>query len=82
MSDGATEEYWAARDADGWEWVFNGEPTYDGEIWDHEEKFRDMASGMAKTIACSEVPPSHKRKLKSLDVVKGTVEYEGEAIHG
>lgn len=82
MSEGTVKEYWAARDSDGWEWIFDGEPDYSNEVWDQQEKWQALYSAAATTIACSEVPPSHKRKLKSLDLVKGTVEYEGEAIHG
>ncbi|TXH13415.1 MAG: hypothetical protein E6R03_11385 [Hyphomicrobiaceae bacterium] len=82
MSEEDIEEYWAARDSDGWEWIFEGEPTYSNEVWDQDSKLQDMWSRDIAEFACSEVPNGCKRKLSSLDVIKRTVEYEGDAIHG
>lgn len=78
---------WAARDEDGWPWLFAGEPEYTkGDdsnlgVWDMESSLSDFNGEIAK-MACQDVPPGFKRKVKSLDLAKGTVEYAGEAIHG
>ena len=82
MSEGVADEFWAAKDADGWQWIFWGEPSYSNEVWDQSSNLLEMWSRDIAEFACSEVPNGCKRKLSSLDVIKRTVEYEGEAIHG
>lgn len=72
---------WAARDDDDWCWLFAGEPELDRGTWDMQTNFHDLSGHIAR-LACTDVPKNHKRKVKSLDIAKGTVEYEGEAIHG
>lgn len=77
-------EYWAAVDSDGWGWIFIGEPvtfSRDG-VWDQNEAIDVMSPRRLVELACRDVSPSCKRKLSSLDFVKGTVEYEEEEIHG
>lgn len=76
-------EYWAAVDSDGWEWLFEGEPlviSRDG-VWDQGEDV-DVLCRRLSELACLDVSPSCKRKLSALDIVTGTVEYEGDEIHG
>lgn len=76
-------EYWAAVDSDGWEWLFEGEPlviSRDG-VWDQGEDV-DVLCRCLSELACRDVSLSCKRKLSALDIVTGTVEYEGDEIHG
>lgn len=78
-------EYWAAVDDDGWPWVFQGEPQWDAAIkgWDDCGEAKAFChNSTIRDIACGCVPEGTKRKLKSLDFVQGTVEYEGVEIHG
>jgi len=76
-------ECWVSVDNDGHVniWTSGTPISLDDGEW-CGEMVSDWFPNWIRELASCEVSRGCKRKLASLDIVKGEVEYEGEEIHG